>query len=242
MKYKGGKSWYDHESDEWKYQPRIYTDFYCSLSEWKQLGKGKDNFMYQVRSAIVDLLGYPEDKRTELEKWKVNRNEFKIQLSNGLVVNKLSFDRGGRRDSLEGEKYSAWIIKNAIKLITHRDAEVEFYSWKGTIDHIEISFPECMMPNIIILVDEYLESSTNRTLIDCIDAIYSTLHDKTTEWYDKKLNQYYNSDWDRIFYCSKEDSCENYKMWKGKWMWSDVFKKKSDRQYNDMHHIVISYT
>lgn len=48
MKFKGGKSWYDTNSQEWKYQPRIYTDFYCSLKEWANLGKGKDNFMYQV--------------------------------------------------------------------------------------------------------------------------------------------------------------------------------------------------
>lgn len=238
MKYKGGKSWYDSDSQEWKYQPRIYTDFYCSLSEWNQLGSGKDNFMYQVRSAIVDILGYPEDKRTETEKWKVSRDEFKIQLKNGLIVNKLSFDRGGRRDSLEGEKYSAWIVKNVINLITHRKAEVEFFSWKGTIDHIEISFPEAKMPNIIILVDEYCESSTNRTLIDCIDAIYKTLHDKTTEWYDKKLYQYYNSDWDRIFYCSTEDISKEYLDWKHLWMWNDVFKKKEDRKYDN---VTISY-
>ena len=149
MQYTGGKSYFNIVTQEWKSNPRVYTNFYCSLSEWANLGRGKENFMYQVRSHIVDLYGYPKDRRTELEKWKVNRNECKFNTKNGLTLNKLSFDRGGRRDSLEGEKYSAWIIKETIKLITNREANVEFYSWKGTVDHIEISFPDTQMPNII---------------------------------------------------------------------------------------------
>lgn len=232
MKYKGGKSWYDKNSNEWKSQPRIYTDFYCSLSEWANLGRGKPNFMYQVRSAIVDILGYPEDKRTELEKIKVSRDEYKFTLSNGLVVNKLSFDRGGRRDSLEGEKYSAWIIKNAIKLITHRESIVEFYSWKGTIDHIEITFPDAAMPNIIVIVDEYGDSSTNRTLIDCIDAIYDTLKAKTHECYDNYLSHYYNDNYDMVYYKSTEHISGSYFWAKGKWMWKEIIYPKNRRQYD----------
>lgn len=239
MKYKGGKSWYDKNSNEWKSQPRIYTDFYCSLSEWANLGRGKPNFMYQVRSAIVDILGYPEDKKTELEKIKVSRDEYKFTLSNGLVVNKLSFDRGGRRDSLEGEKYSAWIIKNAIKLITHRESIVEFYSWKGTINHIEITFPDATMPNIIVLVDEYSVSSTNRTLIDCIDAIYDTLKAKTHECYDNYLSCYYNDNYDMVYYKSTEDATGEYLWAKGKWMWKEIIYPKNRRQYD--HYGTLSY-
>lgn len=241
MKYKGGKSWYDNVAQEWKYQPRIYTDFYCSLSEWAKLGNGKDNFMYQVRSAIVDIWGYPDDKRTELEKIKVDRREYKYTLENGLVLNKLSFDRGGRRDSLEGEKYSAWIIQKTIKLITHRDCEVEFFSWKGIIDHIEIVFPETKMPNIIILVDEYSMSSTNYTLIKCIDSIYNTLKYKTTEWYDNYLYQYFNNDYDIIFYISREDDLGTYIEWQNKWMWKEIIYPKSQRKYIGQHKVQISY-
>lgn len=231
MKYKGGKSWYDKNSNEWKSQPRIYTDFYCSLSEWANLGRGKQNFMYQVRSAIVDILGYPEDKRTELEKFKVSRGEYKFTLSNGLVVNKLSFDRGGRRDSLEGERYSAWIIKNTIRLITHREAIVEFYSWKGNIDHIEIAFPDAAMPNIIVIVDDY-GGSTNRTLIDCIDAIYDTLKAKTHECYDNYLSHYYNDNYDMVYYKSTENIGGNYFWAEGKWMWKEIIYPKNKRQYD----------
>ena len=238
MKYKNGNSWYDETTNSFKYLPRIYTDFYCSLSEWEKLGpNGKPNFMYQVRSAIVDILGYPEimyEKENDDTVWATGG---KFCLKNGLEVNKLSLDRHGRRDSMIGEKYSAWIIQNVIKLITHRNSEVEYYSWKGELDHIEISFPDCKMPNIILLVDENT-GSTNQTLISCIDAIYKTLHDKTTEWYDKYLYKFYNSDWDRIFYVSKEDAYYKYINWKHLYKWADLFKMKSKRIYDG---ISISY-
>ena len=240
MKYTGGKSYFNKVTQEWKSNPRVYTNFYCSLSEWANLGRGKENFMYQVRSRIVDLYGYPEDKRTELEKWKVNRNEEKITLKNGLTLNKLSFDRGGRRDSLEGEKYSAWIIKEAIKLITNRDANVEFYSWKGTIDHIEISFPNTAMPNIICLIDDYCCSSTNKILIFIIDCIYKTLNNKISVWYDRYLNKYYNEDYDIIYLKpDSEHTSGEYLVWNDKTQWKDIIKLKSNRIITN--HTNISY-
>lgn len=62
MKYKYGKYYFDQESQEKKYVPRIYTDFYCSLKEWHNLGTGKKNFMYQLRSHIVEQ-GLMNDKQ-----------------------------------------------------------------------------------------------------------------------------------------------------------------------------------
>ena len=226
MKYKYGKSYFDQESQEIKYIPRIYTDFYCSLKEWHNLGRGKQNFMYQVRSHIVDLYGYMEDNRTELEKFKAPRIEDNITLSNGLTLNKLSFDRVGRRDSLEGEKYSAWIIKNTIKLITNRNSEVEFYSWKGNVDHIEISFPQSKMPNIICLIDEN-DGSTNEELIFCIDCIYKTLNNKTTEWYDRYLYKFYNENYDIVYL--KNKSSDTYYEWTYKSQWKDIIKQRANR-------------
>lgn len=240
MKYIGGQSHYNKMTQEWISNPRVYTNFYCSLNEWATLGRGKENFMYQVRSKIVDLYGYPEDKRTELEKLKVERNESKIKLKNGLIVNKLSFDRGGRRDSLEGEKYSAWILKNTIKLITNRDCDVEFYSWKGTIDHIEIHFINTELPNIICLIDDYCCSSTNKILIFCIDCIYKTLANKTTIWYERYLNKYYNENYDIIYLKpDSEHMSGNYLIWKGKAQWKDIIKLKTNRVIN--HKVNISY-
>ena len=52
MKFKGGKSHYDQAKAAWIYEPRVYTDFYCSLAEWSNLGNGKENFMYQVRNYV----------------------------------------------------------------------------------------------------------------------------------------------------------------------------------------------
>ena len=62
--------------------------------------------------------------------------------------------------------------------MTHLDADVAFYSWKGTIDHVEITFgsyEEDYLPNIIVLFDSYADSSTNKILIRCMDALYFTL-------------------------------------------------------------------
>jgi len=240
MKYTGGKSYFNKVTQEWTNNPRVYTNFYCSLGEWATLGRGKENFMYQLRSYIVDLYGYPKDNRTPLEKFKAVRDEHKIILKNGLVVNKLSFDRGGRRDSLSGEKYSAWIIKNVIKIMTDRDAEVEFYSWKGTVDHIEISFPNSTMPNIICLIDEYGSSSTNKTLIFCINCIYRTLNNKLTQYYDKYLYKYYNENYDIVYLKpDSEHSMGVYASWKGIYEWEDMIKPKANRIISQ--HTNISY-
>lgn len=239
MKYIGGKSYFNKVTQEWKNNPRVYTNFYCSLSEWANLGRGKDNFMYQVRSHIIDLYGYPEDNRTLLEKSKVDRNECKITLKNGLTLNKLSFDRGGRRDSLEGEKYSAWIIKETIRLITNREANVEFYSWEGIVDHIEISFPNTSMPNIICIIDEYC-GSTNKTLMFIIDCIYKTLNNKITVWYDRYLNKYYNDNYDIVYLKpDTEHASSEYYEWENKSQWKDIIKLKSNRVITN--HTKISY-
>lgn len=252
MKYKNGKSWYDTTSQEWKYQPRIYTNFYCSLQEWANLGRGKENFMYQVRSAIVDLFDIEPSKLPIYDDKKHNGGSeiigytSKITLHNGLVLNKLSFNRCGIQDGLEGEQYSADIVKHAIKLITNRDAEVEFYSWKGTIDHIEITFPNLRMPNIILLLDiPSGDNSTNDILIKCINAIYDVLNAKTTQWYDKYLHLYFNNDFDMIFYGGISDSngyhYGHYSKWANKWEWKDRIFPKTKRTYNDYANIKISY-
>lgn len=218
MKYKYGKQYFDQVSREIKYVPRIYTDFYCSLDEWVNLGRGKENFMYQLRSKIVEdglMLDYNNDKKY-------------IKTKNGLTLYKLSLNRIGRRDDLNGEIYSANIIKYVIKYITHKDAEVEFYSWKGTIDHVEINFANCEMPNIIVIIDSYSASSTNRTLIHCVDAIYKTLKNKASFYYDTYHKRYYNNDCDKIFNYSEDN--ENYSKWE--YPWNDTYRMKKNREYN----------
>lgn len=223
MKYKYGKQYFDQVSREMKYIPRIYTDFYCSLKEWLNLGRGKENFMYQLRSKIVEdgLMG-------DCNGCERSKSE------NGLNLYKISFNRTGRRDGLNSEIYSANIVKNVIKYITHKDADVEFYSWKGTIDHIEISFGNCEMPNIIVLIDSYSNSSTNRTLIHCIDAIYKTLRNKASFYYEQYHKQHYNKDWDKIFNYSEDNLCYD----KSQYQWYDTYRMKSDRRYN---HSTIYY-
>lgn len=228
MKFKGGKSHYDQAKAAWIYEPRVYTDFYCSLAEWSNLGNGKENFMYQVRN-------YVAAKRNDL--WESADWQ---QLKNGLKLRKISLDRTGRRDDLSGEIYSAEIIKEVILAITHKEAKVEFYSWKGNIDHVEITFENCHMPNIIVLVGDN-GGSTNYTLIKCIDCIYSTLSAKLTDYYDNYLNKMYNNDYDRVYYVgAKYNSVYTYDKWKYTWRWEDTFKKKTDRVY-DRYNVSIDY-
>jgi hypothetical protein len=50
MKYTGGKSWFNKSTQEWEYMPRAYTDFYCSIKEWHNLGRGRLNFIAQAIS------------------------------------------------------------------------------------------------------------------------------------------------------------------------------------------------
>jgi hypothetical protein len=220
MKFKDGKSYWDNNEEKWVYKPKIYTDFYCSLDEWAKLGckKAKRIFMYQARSRIAEMHGGDCSK---------------FKLDNGIELYKVSFDRTGRRDGLSTEEYSASIIRDIIKLMTHRDANVEFYSWKGTIDHIEIAFPNSAMPNIICLIDDY-NSSTNDTLIFCIDCIYKTLSNKRTKYYDTYLCRHYNDRYDIVYL--KPDSehiSENYIKWRDKYMWKDIIKQTSMRKYID---------
>lgn len=275
MKYKYGKYMFDKNMRENIYIPRIYTDFYCSLDEWRNLGKGKENFMYQLRSHIVsenlmndkshcetwedyiddkfllkrknqsqlsvfnEFIDVPEYIANETDYNKINtylrdgvkvddKLRLKFKHPNGLWLYELSFDRTGRRDDLESEIYSAEIIKHVIKFITHKDADVEFFSWKGTIDHVEISFNNCEMPNIIVLIDSYEASSTNRTLIHCVDAIYKTLRNKASFYYDDYHKPYYNNEWDKIFNYTEEEFIYS----KDDYPWNDTYRLKANRIYD----------
>lgn len=221
MKYTSGKSWFNKSTQEWEYKPRVYTNYYCSLKEWAKLSRGKDIFMYQLRNAIAEKIFF---------RHKYNKEYYQ----NGTY--KLSFDRTGRRDGLSSEIYSADIIKEVIKSITNRESEVEFYSWKGNIDHVEISFPDATaMPNIICLIDEYDSSSTNRTLIFIIDCIYKVLGWKTIDWYDKYLYQFYNKEHDFVFLNPGADKYI-YPEWVGKTGWKEIIKRKSNRQYDPQYY------
>lgn len=243
MEYKGGTSWYDYEKGHYVSKKRIYSDFYCSLDEWRNLGRGKENFMYQLRSKLVAHGLITKEEHEDVGQTYLRKNEdtgkFETaKLWDGTIEYKLSFDRTGRRDGLETENYSAHIIKEAIKLITRRDAEVEFFSWKGTIDHVEISFPGCEMPNIIVLIDAYCPSSTNDTLIGCIDAIYESLYNKKLKrWYEEDLAEFYNQDYDRIYTKSLVNENKEYTEWEGKTYWKEIFKKKKYREYTHYGHI-----
>lgn len=213
MKYTGGKSTFNNITKEWEYTPRVYTDFYCSLNEWAQFNiKGKLKFMYQLAQKIHGrALFHTEDYEHE---------------------------------DYEHENCFESIVFNAIKMITHKSAKVKCHTYYGTVIHVIIEFPNCVMPNIVVLIDEGGGNGGNggdifqRVLIYCIDAIYSTLHDKTTTHYDNLLYKYYNNKYDRIFYKSKKPRYGLFLDWKNKWKWNDVFRKTEDRNTdNNMGYV-----
>ena len=223
MKFTQKQKEWDNENNKYIFYPRIYSDFYCSLTEWKKLGREKDNFMYQIREKIAK--DFPE---------LCNEQNYKYGYKQQIP----SLDRTGIRDSTYSAIYSAKIIKKAIELITHKEAKVLFDCHKGAINFVIISFPDYEMPNIIVIIDEYSCSSTNYTLIKCIDAIYKTLQDKLTDWYTNYLHKLYNTNYDRYFYVSREDDIGDWKQFKGLCNWNDVFHKKNERIENN---IIIDY-
>lgn len=205
------------------YYRREYTDFYCSISEWAKLGRGKSNFIYQLRTEIA------------------NNNKSLTKYNNAFYYDgtpKLSLDRTGIRDSYDSAIYSGTIIKEAIKLVTHSEPNIVFDSHKGIIKFVIISFPNKEMPNIVVIINEYSCSSTNYTIMKCLDAIYKTLQDKLTDYYNGYLKKYYCDDYDRYFYVSREDMIANLTIHKRLWKWEHVFHKVTDRQEN---YITIDY-
>lgn len=144
-------------------------------------------------------------------------------------------------DQLEDYEQSDYLestIFYAIKMITHKSAKVKCYSYHGTVINVIIEFPNCTMPNIVVLIDECGCDIIQRLPLYCIDAIYSTLHDKTTTHYDNLLYKYYNNKYDRIFYKSKKPRYGLFLDWKNKWKWNDIFRKTEDRNTdNNMGYV-----
>ena len=216
MKYTGGKSWFNKSTQEWEYMPRAYTDFYCSIKEWHNLGRGRLNFIAQAISCALDE---PVDN-------------LEMYFSN-------SKDR-------------AKIISHIIFLITHRRPKVTDY-WEDEIkdkdyiieksDHIEIEFPGLKVPNIIILYDIFEPNRSNGfydTVIDCVDCLYKILELKTLDYYDNYLYQFFNNDYDYVFFKGDKES-HYYDNWNGKWSWKDVIKRKDERIYDEYETLLYKF-
>lgn len=241
MKFKTKKTWYVKDHQEKCKTTKIYTDFYCSLGEWTSLGTVQKRMLIEQLLNKIDLKFSTEGYRD----WK--------------------FDFHFDKDDVPERKENNLYFEEVIKEITHRDVKVNVkYDWFNgpTLNHVKIVFPNTNMPNIFVLFDftDYMlyvsDSSTSldgehnllvEYLIISVDAIYKTLSDKTTEWYDKKLNEFYNENYDRIFYNFStklnqllyEDKDYNednfgrkrrYQKYFNCWKWEDVFKLASSRK------------
>ena len=109
MKFTQKQKEWDNENNKYIFYPRIYSDFYCSLTEWKKLGREKDNFMYQIREKIAK--DFPE---------LCDDYNYK----GGCKQQIPSLDRTGIRDSTYSAIYSAKIIKKAIELIKENNIDL----------------------------------------------------------------------------------------------------------------------
>ena len=209
MKYTGGKSYWDKEEFEWKYEQRIYSNFYCSLSEWLNLNRGKKNFISQLFDKIKN---------------KYNQHNLGFD----------KFQRIGYDNQFLTSNYENNILHDIIKEITKRDAEVTVCYESlitDSIAHIEISFGELEMPNLIVLFNGDKNLNVDN-IIYCIDAIYDTLKDKLHHLYETRLKKYYNKNYDRLYAKAIRYSERGYYIkFKTYWFWNEVFKPKNNRLY-----------
>lgn len=240
MKFKIEKTWYVKDQQERCKTKKIYTDFYCSLCEWATLETVQKRMLIDQLLDKIHFKFFPEF----LTGWEFN----------------FYFDKEEIPERKENNLY----FEEVIKAITHRDVKVNVkYDWFNgpTLNHVKIVFPNTNMPNIFVLFDFtdyklYVSESSSGVdgdnllveyLMICVDAIYKTLSDKTTEWYDRKLCEFYNENYDRIFYnystklkqllnedkdYIEDNLCRKrrYQKYFNCWKWDDVFKLASLRK------------
>lgn len=254
MKYKFIRSEFIKNGRVIKSKRKIYTDFYCSLTEWDKLRRPERlKLIYQCLGTVdfankgVEYEYFDEDPDT---------GEKFINWDQGFYFDK---------DEAPERVINNIFFEGVIEKITHREVKVNvLYEGNSTLDHVKIVFPNTNMPNIIVLFDFtdhvlYMSESGSgyglgenllgEYLLICLNAIYKTLNDKTTDWYEKKLMKFYNKDYDRIyynlsgtlFYLMMNDSqyssenCDRprkYQKYYNVWRWEDIFKPKSSRIEN----------
>lgn len=215
MKFKGGKSYFNTEKMTWEYEPRIYTNFYCSLYEWGKLNRGKENFVNQLLDKV------------------------RSKLNNGKIPTEVDeFEFTNINDGIHDEEnvtsvYCNNLMQEVIKEMTGRDSEVIVVT-SGCWDilHVEITFPGTSMPNIIVLIDyDYLLNYT--WVLKCIRGVYDTLSLKTTHRYERDLQKWFNSDYDRLYITNIDSSSGVYGKWYRCYEWEKQFQPKKNRGYCD---------
>ena len=223
MKFSGGISQYEASTGKWIYSPRNYTDFHCTLKEWKNLNRGKTNLINQLLQYLA------QQDFLECEN-KLIREETTGKFI--FVPNKgyLKYDIDIDGDFSLSENFSN-IIKYVIKYVTGLSCTASLYSWKTYVDHIviEFSYTENKLPNIVILIDRGFCETANLEpigiIITCLEAVYQTIKDLNYEKFDKYLKQYYNNNYDRIFNYSHK-----YSDYYGLYQWPDFYRLKEKRK------------
>ncbi len=221
MEFTGGKSRRDPVTGEWIYSPRIYTDFYCTLKEWKNLNRGQINFINQLLCEI-----WSDES--------LNKEDFNF--IHPIEEDKIPYPVFSEIPEEDGN-----IISYCIQRVTGLKSKcyVNFYgseSSQGSIDNVIVEFynyDKNILPNIVILIDDYNPEPEPDVIKMTLDAVYQAVKNFKYESFNKYYKPYYNNNYDLIINNVKDKTSIYYNTYH----FPDIFRPKNSRKINRKNQI-----
>lgn len=221
MKFYGGISQYEASTGKWIYSPRVYTDFHCTLKEWKNLNRGQLNFINQ----LLQEIWYDES---------VNKDDF--QFIQPLEEDKIPFPVFIDNPVIDGN-----IISYCIQRVTGLKSKcyVNTYyseSSQGSIDNVIVEFDNYdknILPNIVILIDDYNPEPETDVIKMTLDAVYQAVKNFKYESFNKYYKPYYNNNYDLIINNVKDKTSIYYNTYHFPY----IFRPKKSRKINRKNQI-----
>jgi hypothetical protein len=220
MEFTGGKSRRDPVTGEWISNPRVYTDFHCSLKEWKNLNRGRLNFINQ----LLQEIWYDES---------VNKEDFNFIHP---IEDKIPYPVFSEIPEKDGK-----IISYCIQRVTGLKSKcyVNTYyseSSQGSIDNVIVEFDNYdknILPNIVILIDAYNPEPEPDVIKMTLDAVYQAVKNFKYESFNKYYKPYYNNNYDLIINNVKDKTSIYYNTYH----FPDIFRPKNSRKINRKNQI-----
>ena len=220
MEFTGGKSRRDPATGEWISNPRVYTDFHCSLKEWKNLNRGQLNFINQ----LLQEIWYDES---------LNKEDFNFIHP---IEDKIPYPVFSEISEKDGN-----IISYCIQRVTGLKSKcyVNTYyseSSQGSIDNVIVEFDNYdknILPNIVILIDDYNPEPEPDVIKMTLDAVYQSVKNFKYESFNKYYKPYYNNNYDLIFNNVKDKTSIYYNTYH----FPDIFRPKNSRKINRKNQI-----
>lgn len=223
MKFSGGISQYEASTGKWIYSPRNYTDFHCTLKEWKNLNRGQINFINQLLCEIW----YDES---------LNKEDFNF-IHPYKEEDKTPYPFFSEIPEKDGN-----IISYCIQRVTGLKTKcyVNFYDsdmYGGILDNVIIEFDNYdknILPNIIVLIDDdvYVKKEIQGVIKMILDAVYQTIKNFEYESFNKYYKPYYNNNYDLIF-----NKVENVSSYSDMFRFPDIFRPKKTRKITSRRQI-----